>query len=469
VRNVLISNSGSPEETTIAVNPNNPRQMVAGANLNFYYYSTNGGAVWQSGSLTSPYGVYGDPCVIVDTNNAFYYFHLSNPPGGNWIDRIVCQKLGALGGAWSGGTYTGLNGTKAQDKPWAVVDRSNNNIYVTWTQYDVYGSTAPTNISVILFSASRDGGLTWSAPVRLNQLAGDCQDGDTAVEGAMPAVGPKGEIYVVWAGPAGLLLNTSLDGGTTWLGTNIFISDIPGGWDFEIPGIYRCNGLPVTVCDVSPGAHRGTVYVNWSDQRNGFNDTDIWLSKSIDGGLTWSARKRVNDDPPGRQQFFTWMTVDQSDGTIYIVFYDRRNYSDLRTDVYLATSRDGGETFVNTRISQTPFTTNAGTFFGDYSNISAHRGVVRPIWTRLDTNALSIWTALLDPPPGIAGISVSGGNVQLTLTNLTSYLTNYVQRSLDLSSGGSWTDIGTVTGVDGNSVWSEPAPAGAAFYRIRVY
>jgi hypothetical protein len=151
------------------------------------------------------------------------------------------------------------------------------------------------------------------------------------------------------------------------------------------------------------------------------------------------------------------------------VFYDRRNYSDSRTDVYLATSHDRGETFVNTRISQTPFTPNAGTFFGDYSNISAHRGVVRPIWTRLDNTALSIWTALIDPPPGIGGISVSGGNVQLTLTNLTSYLTNFVERSAVLGPGSSWTDVGTITGIDGVSTWSEPASGTAAFYRVRVY
>jgi hypothetical protein len=37
-----------------------------------------------------------------------------------------------------------------------------------------------------------------------------------------------------------------------------------------------------------------------------------------------------------------------------------------------------------------------GYFFGDYNNISAHDNVIRPIWTRMHNNQLSIWTAIID-------------------------------------------------------------------------
>lgn len=466
-RNVMISNSGDPEEPAIVVNPKNPRQMVAGANINKVFYSTNGGAAWWSGTLSSPYGVWGDPCLVVDTNGVYYCLHLSNGP--RWLDRIVCQKLTAPGAAWSAGTYTGLNGTKAQDKEWAVVDPANNHIYVTWTQFDAYESTSPSDITLILFSSSKDGGQTWSAPVRINDLPGDCVDSDNTVEGAVPAVGPRGEIYVSWAGPAGIVLNKSTDGGVSWLGSNVVVSDIPGGWDFNIPGIQRCNGLPVMLCDLSPGPHCGTVYINWSDQRNGASDTDIWLAKSTDGGLTWSAAKRVNDDPPGKHQFLTWMTIDEANGTLYAVFYDRRNYSDTQTDVYLATSTDGGDTFSNQRISQSPFVPLATKFFGDYNNISAYNGVVRPIWTRLDETALSVWTALIDRAPELQQIAVTGGEVRLSMTNLAPYLTNYVERSYDISASNGWSSVGALTGIEGATVWSEPLPGGKAFYRVRGY
>lgn len=394
--NVMVGNSNFPDEPSIIINPREPGQMVAGANLRTYYYSGDGGWTWQEGILNSPFGVWGDPCVLVDTNGHFYYFHLSNPLQGNWIDRIVCQKSINGGETWSGGTYMGLNGAKAQDKEWAVIDPSNNNIYVTWTQFDHYGSSNPLDSSVILFSRSADGGQTWSDARRLNKVAGDCLDEDNTVEGAVPAVGPNGEIYVSWAGPLGLLSTKSLDHGQTWPDSNIYVSSIPGGWDYTIPGIYRANGLPVTCCDLSYSPYRGHIYINWSDQRNGITDTDVWFARSTDGGNTWSQPKRVNDDPAGKHQFFTWMTVDPVTGYIYCVFYDRRNHENNLTDVYLAISGNGGETFENIKISNSPFDPNTAIFFGDYTNISAYNNIVRPIWTRLDNYDISIWTAIID-------------------------------------------------------------------------
>ena len=175
-----------------------------------------------------------------------------------------------------------------------------------------------------------------------------------------------------------------------------FITDIPGGWDFNIPGISRWNGLPVTVCDLSNSPNRGTIYVNWTDQRNGNDDTDVWVVKSKDRGETWSNPIRVNDDLPGRHQFFTWMTMDQSTGYLYFIFYDRRNHSDLYTDVYMAVSKNGGDSFTNFKISESAFYPSKTQFFGDYNNITAHNNIIRPIWTRMDDYKRSIWTAIID-------------------------------------------------------------------------
>ncbi len=394
--NIMIGNHNYPEETSIVVNPKNTNEIAAAANINTYYFSKDGGHTWVEDTLGSTYGVWGDPCMIVDTAGSYYFIHLSNPPDGNWIDRIVCQKKDSINGVWDNGSYIGLNGTKAQDKAWAAVDRAHNIIYMTWTQFDEYGVTTPTDSSIILFSRSIDGGHSWGVPVRINRKAGNCVDSDSTTEGAVPAVGPNGEVYVAWAGPDGIRFNKSLNAGNTWLANDILVNDQPTGWDYMIPGIQRANGLPITDCDISNGPYRGNIYVNWSDQRNGDTDTDIWLSKSTDGGNTWSAAKRVNDDPPGKQQFFTWMTIDQATGYLYFVFYDRRNYSNSRTDVYMAVSKDGGETFVNFKISDSPFIPGASIFFGDYTNVSAYNGVIRPIWTRLSSGQLSVWTAIID-------------------------------------------------------------------------
>ncbi|MBN2681840.1 MAG: T9SS type A sorting domain-containing protein [Bacteroidales bacterium] len=395
--NILISHLNDPEEPSIMMDFKNPLRMVAGANLNNVYYSIDGGFSWFENILVSEeYGVWGDPVIAVDTAGDFYFLHLSNPVSGNWIDRIVCQKSTDGGISWNNGTFMGLNGTKAQDKQWISIDRSNNAMYVTWTQFDEYGSTITTDSSSIMFSKSLDAGETWSDAVRINKLNGDCIDDDFTVEGAVPAVGPNGEIYVAWAGNYGIYFDKSTDGGETWLNEDVYVTDMPGGWTFNIPGIYRCNGLPVTVCDTSGGLNNGTIYINWTDQRNGTDDTDVWIVKSTNGGISWSEPIRVNDDEPGKQQFFTWMAIDQKDGTLYFVFYDRRAYDDNQTDVFMARSTDGGETFENFKISETPFVPNPMVFFGDYSNIVAWNGIIRPIWTRLDGTSLSLITAIID-------------------------------------------------------------------------
>ena len=86
------------------------------------------------------------------------------------------------------------------------------------------------------------------------------------------------------------------------------------------------------------------------------------------------------------------MDIDQTNGHLYFVFYDRRAYLDNQTDVYMAISSDGGSTYLNRKISDTSFIPVGGIFFGDYNNIVAHNDIVRPIWTRINGGQLSIWT-----------------------------------------------------------------------------
>ncbi len=418
--NVMISNQNVPNEPSIVIDPNNTNTVFAGANSNNYYVSNDGGVTWSHGLLSSTYGVWSDPSLLVDNVGNLYYFHLSYPNASptdtdDWIDRIVCQKSTDTGVTFNNGTYFGLSpsGLKDQDKQWAQIDRTNGNIYATWTEFDTYNDPSPSCKSRILFTKSVDSGATWSAPKKINEVDGDCIDEDLTVEGAVPTVGPNGEVYVAWAGPAGIVFNKSIDAGNTWLSNNILIDTMPTGWDYSIPGIDRCNGLPILDCDISGGAYNGTLYVNWTDQRNGANDTDVWLKKSTDGGNTWSNIIRVNDDAPGKHQFLTWMDIDQTNGYIYIVFYDRRNHNDNNTDVYLARSTDGGNTFQNILISESPFLPTSNVFFGDYTNIAVHNGVIRPIWNRVHNGNSSIWTALIEDSNIVATDDYFNANFEL--------------------------------------------------------
>lgn len=382
-------------EPSIAINPNNPKIMAAGSVLSDYYYSKNGGKTWKSKTLKSPYGVFGDPVLMFDMKGRIYYFHLASYSKTTHLDRIVCQSAKKVCKKFDTGTFPTPNGKKVQDKQWTVINQANNEIYMTWTQFDAYDSANPKDTSLIVFSKSADQGKTWSEPIRISKFGGDCLDNDNTVEGAVPAVGPNGEIYVTWAGPKGLVFQKSMDGGETWFEVEKLIEDQIGGWALDIEGIYRANGLPILECDLSNGPNRGTLYLNWCDQRNGKTDTDVWMMKSTDGGETWSEVIKVNQDDSKKQQFFTWMTVDQSSGYLYFVYYDRRNQTDTQTDVYLSVSRDGGVTFEDTRISSSSFTPDPNMFFGDYLNIDAVDGVIRPIFPRLDNGKLSLWVSLI--------------------------------------------------------------------------
>ncbi len=405
------ANNNSPEETAIAINPLNPQVIVGAAQSPCrYYYTSNGGASWAEGTLPDPYDL-GDSQMAFDAAGNVYYCYI----GTFFHSGIFINKSTNGGVTWfpSGTAVIQHNGqVPFEDKATHIVDwtdgATRGNIYVGWTQFDRYGTGTSTDSTRILFARSTNGGASYNTPIKVGDHQGNCIDSDDTVEGAVPAVGPDGTIYMAWAGPRGLEFDKSSDAGVTW-GVDRTISDMPGGWDFPVSGLQRCNGLPVTKADFSTGPYRGRVYVMWSDQRHG--DTDVWLLHSDDGGLTWAPRVRINDDAVanGRDQFMPALDVDPLTGRLYCVFYDRRLYTDAATDVWLATSTDGGDTWLNEPLSTSPFTPFTSVFFGDYMGISAYGPYVRPLWMRQEGTLLSVWTALVDQVTSVAAGGGSGG------------------------------------------------------------
>ncbi|MEX2595391.1 MAG: sialidase family protein [Salibacteraceae bacterium] len=390
----------APCEPSIAINPNNTEKMVVGTVLDYVSYSKDGGKTWKTERLQSSLGVYGDPCIVADDRHGFYYFHLSNPSGEGWanddiLDRIVCQRKARWRNAWNDGVGIGFNPPKDQDKEWAYWDPVKKRLLLTYTQFDRYGSEEEGCETNIFFSSSKNG-KKWIDPIKINTLSGNCEDESETAEGAVPSSDIDGNPIVSWGLNGKIYFQRLINDVNGGLNPETVVVENDAHWAFSIPGIGRANGMPITLCDHSNANTRGTIYINWADQRNGENDTDIWLVKSTDNGKTWSAPKRINDDPPGKHQFFTWMAIDQTTGFLYAVFYDRRNHEGLKTDVYLAVSKDGGEHFINTKISDSPFTPSDDVFFGDYNNIAAHNGVIRPVWTRNDQGKLSIWIAIIE-------------------------------------------------------------------------
>lgn len=391
--NVQVNKSSSffePEEVSIAINPKNPNNIIGGANLDWYYYSTNKGKTWTEGKMPGPV-IYGDPMVYFDMLGNAYYCHLG--PFGNTGIMIARSSDGGMTWSNSKKIWGNTGSVPFMDKEWLTSDRSKtpyeNNLYIAWTQFDKYGSKNPKDSSRILFSRSTNFGETFSSPIQISKYLGDARDGDSTVEGAVPCVSPDGKVYVAWSGPQGIVFTKSLDGGLTFAPEKKVVQQL-GGWTYDIPGIYRCNGLPFTDCDISEGDYRGTIYINYSDSTNG--NHDIFIIKSTDEGETWSLPIMVNDDKigSGKEQFMSHFCVDPLTGVINVLFYDRRNYDDNKTDVYIARSSDGGKTFVNMKISDSPFTPTPQIFFGDYIGISSYNNLVSAMWMELDETTLSV-------------------------------------------------------------------------------
>jgi hypothetical protein len=95
------------------------------------------------------------------------------------------------------------------------------------------------------------------------------------------------------------------------------------------------------------------------------------------------------------------MAVDPIDGSVNVIFYDRRDTTGAMTGLTLARSVDGGKTFVNRKIDVAPFATNTRVFFGDYGGISAFDGRVVPVFMHfVNDGSLAVSAALFRFKPG---------------------------------------------------------------------
>ena len=389
-------------EPAIAVDPNNPQQLVTAWQVNASVgYSKDGGQTWRVAEGTAPknYRVSGDVSLAYDAAGHAILCYIAFDKLGStnyWAqgatrNGIFIRRSLDGGQTWEPDAITIISHESTpeipfEDKPWVVADTSGphaGNLYIGWTQFTLAASD-------LLFSRSTDGGKSWSKPIKLSSVSGLPRDDNGALEGFHGVVGPDGTLYTIWDDRDGIMMAVSHDGGVTFTKERRIIPAGPGY--FGITGVARSNGFPQIGMDTrrmnaKNGSHAGkqggNLYVSWSDYSNG--DVDIFVSSSADHGRTWNPPVRVNNDPihNGNDQFFQWMAVDPQSGAVNLVFYDRRTDNE-KTTVTLARSTDGGKTFQNYTWDPEAFAAE-GDFLGDYLAITAFGNRVYGAWAHQTT------------------------------------------------------------------------------------
>ncbi len=381
----------SGSEPCIAVDPSDPDRVVGGAGGEWFAYSTDAGRTFTTVQPAGKGGRSGGDCSLAfdDRGNVFLSFlwiERLGTPGywghGSGANGVFVRRSQDGGRTWdeqetSEKSWTGDESQVwLEDMPRIWSDTRPNspyrgNLYAAWIEWQL-------TQSIVLFSRSTDHGRSWSPPVRISTEPGWPRDDNGAVVGIIGAVAADGTQYVVWNTGLNVTMAVSRDGGDSFEPSRSIFDVGPPyfGGAVSIPGLSRAMGFP----QVGVDDQDGTLYVTWSDFRNG--DVDVFIRRSQDHGRSWSQAARVNDDPihDGADQFLQWMAVDPVDGSVYVQFYDRREKpGSLDTRVTLARSTDGGRTFRNYAWSEESFTGH-DMFLGDYIRMTAYGGRVYGIW-----------------------------------------------------------------------------------------
>ena len=388
------TNGATQSELSIITHPTNPNIIIGGSNaaeissINWlsqgWYISTNGGNNWYGSDTLPPHLVNfdrytSDPAVGIDLDGNMYFNTLFYGLG---TGDVVTTKSTNNGGSWSP-FATVPSTTTGKDKNHFVIDVVPNSpyegyMYTTYTEFDI----SPTRIYM---SRSTDGGATFLTPISISQ-------GNDLDQGVNTQIGPNGEVYGTWTSYDPYPSNSnagfvkSIDGGATWsnqISAATNIADIRGQL-VKGGNSIRCSSFPSMAVDRTGGLRNGYIYIAYAAKPNG--NPDIFLVRSVDGGTNWSEPIKVNQDNSNKDQWQNWITIDQSTGAVYIVYFDSRNFpANDSAQVYLSRSLDGGETFEDVLISDHAFLPAsiqglAGGYMGDYIGVTANSGIVYPFW-----------------------------------------------------------------------------------------
>jgi len=406
--------SGNESETTIAVNPTDPRNIVIVSNIArppvgmFEGVSSDGGATWTTSIIGNGdnLGVACcDPSLSFDaTGNLFLTYLIRGPQ--NEFPPEVPVALSTDGGASFQVIATiarppGLTGSilargangrgvfRYVDQPTITTGAG-----TVWVVFNAGGPIVASGAPVTGFG--QVGAFT---PAEIAPNTRDCSYGDVAI-------GPAGQvIQVCQKGQSGqgdgkLFVNVDPDGlGPQPFGPGRFITQTHvGGFDYIPPQQERSVDAEAGLAwDRTGGAHAGRVYLVYTFERQNESDNmDILVCFSDDQGAHWSAPIQVNDDATASTQFLPKISLDPTTGDLAVTWHDaREDLGDLGpgdtdgipdddAELWGAFSTDGAATFSsNMRISagvSNATDSGNGIDYGDYIGLSFYGGIAHPAW-----------------------------------------------------------------------------------------
>ena len=327
-------------EPSIAVNPLNPNNMVVAwrqfdsVASNFrqggWAYTFDKGLHWTFPGVLTPGTFRSDPVVDADSHGVFYYQSLKS----NFLMDTFTSTNGGV--SW-GAPVASFGG----DKNWLVIDRTggigDGNQYGIWQRF---ASCCGTNV----LTRSVTNGATWQSPVPVAKWP---------TFGTL-AVGPDGTLYA-----AGIDGTVTQDFSTFVLARSQNAKDpgstptfdgrvvnLNGSMDIgAAPNPAGLLGQGNVAVDRSNGPTRGYVYVLASVTTFDGDPSDVYITRSTDGGTTFGTAVRVNDDGPGNWQWLAAHAVAPN-GRIDAVWYDTRDSgSDTISRLYYSYSWTGGLTW----------------------------------------------------------------------------------------------------------------------------
>lgn len=337
-----------------------------------YSQSTDGGFTFAD-KKTLPVaadGDAGDPVLAADTVSGRIYLSSLSATGSG----INVYRSDDNGATFQAPVNGAPRDNALWDKDWLTVDnfpgQGQGTVYLVARDF---GSG-----NGILLFRSTDGGDSWTPNGRLVVSAGQGN-----LTGAWVAVGPDHAVYVGWyderTASERIMIKKSTDGGLTF-GTEHVVTTLrttnPDG-DLGL-GSFRSNAFP----QVAVNPDTGALYVVYNNKGNGSDRADIFFRQSTDGGATWSAAVRVNDDTTTRDQWQPALAVNANGHKVGIFWYDRRNdRANTLIDRYGAIGTVAGNTVTfaaNFRVTEEAFPPVTGVdpavsadYMGDYDQVVA--------------------------------------------------------------------------------------------------